>query len=230
MHKHLHGRTSLGSLIFFAILGLAPVGLACGGVGAEQREEGGADEAARDEAEIRRLSPAARMARLASLLRTKDVVKLPPLGVEQAANVFDTHVDLLPATSKPLSQILSERWTDDAPDVGAFGQMFYFEDEGDPNVVAALAAGVDADLEGNDKYAKIEFGRNDAEIKKFLFDVVAWGSKTEARSLLSGLDADYARLTVYDIGAEIVAVDVIAIRPNVPGARTLVLQLSYAHA
>ena len=232
MHKHLHGRTSLCSLIFFAILGLAPMGVACGGVGGGEEEGAGAEHAAQDEAEIRRLSPAARMARLASLLRKKDVVKLPPLGVEQAANVFDSHVDLLPASSKSAREILSARWTDGAPDVGPFSQMFYFETgEGDPDVAAALAAGVDANLEGNDKYAKIEFGRNDAEIKEFLFDdLVRWGSKTEARSLLSGLDADYARRTVWDIGAEIIAVDVIVIRPTAPGAGTLVLQLSYAHA
>jgi hypothetical protein len=216
-------------MILFAIVGLAPLAVGCGS--GEVGEESGAEEAVRDEAEIRKLSPAARLARLASLLRKDNAVKMPPLGVQHAANVMDSHVDLLAASSTPLKEILSKRVTDDAPDVGPLKDMFFYGDEGDPDVVAALASGNDADLEGNDKYAKIEFGRNDSQIKKFFVeDLVAPSERAAVKALLSGLDADFARLTIYDTGAELNAVDVIAIRPNVAGARTLVFQVTYAHA
>jgi hypothetical protein len=56
-------------MIFFAIVAIAPLGAGCAGVG-EAGEADGSELSAQDEAEIRRLSAAARMARLASLLRT----------------------------------------------------------------------------------------------------------------------------------------------------------------
>src|SRR5262245_24271927 len=108
MHKTLHIVHALSVLL----LAVSPAMAGCSGANDIQTGE---PESVQGEAAVRALSPAARVAQLAALLRTKGAITMPPLGRKHFANEMKSHVDLLPPLTQGISGLFRDRMVVSSP-------------------------------------------------------------------------------------------------------------------
>lgn len=148
-----------------------------------------------------------RAKKIAEALGRRGGLVMPPEGRAGGANEMTARVELLSSTSN-LAKLLEERAK---PAVKGLG--------GNPDAgFVSLAA--------HDVHYTIQFGFEDATIKRTLLDTVAPAGRAKVRGLL-GAGATYARFGGWDGTSEVIGYEVLLVRPFDAKDKVIVVEIRY---
>ena len=191
--------------------GSAPV-CTCGDAGAPPDAPGLPDGSpARDAVSLGDASQADLFDRLTTLLSAPDALQMPPVGVQYGANQLTVSVTQVPVTDGLAAAVEGE-----TP-----GLLAFF------SVPGSSLLGL---IDRPDLHLAVRSGWREQAVIDAVVPVVAEaGTRAEVAAILAGLEASHVHLQAYDVGAEIVAREIVYILP-LGGTVALRIELTYVQA